>query len=596
MKACRFISSVLVLTSGIFCGHLPVYAEDIIICDPENPSCQPVDEPDTSEDDGGVEEIVICDPENPSCVSAEKDVENQSNTSGGYVLSPVDAPSGVASEAMPVELLFKVEWGSSLAVDTYWSQEGEDHFELGSGVDVSFSQDVNDSSKAVIRAQMRHWIGARKQAFGAQREDADTRAEIDIRLGESYWRRRWDSVSLRVGMLQSAWGSTSLVQPGNVINPRDQRNFGMVGPMQQDGKLAQPAVELTWSSPGKGGVELLWVPFFMADRTVLFGRDVGVLQDNNPIAANFPVVPLMKSLLDPGAWDQAQGLSSLFAFPDEDFTSSSLGARWTRTVLNTDIGVGYFWGWDRTQSLYVDEEFSELVRVVLSDEQFAQDYNFTSLAVRNPRVLELSNSIAQKQRDGEDVFAAEYQRRHTMLMDVTRYVGPIGVRADVALSPAQNFLTTDLNTVRRPSAFGAMGLSYERLFESGATLGLLAEGFVLHPFGAEDDATVFFVSEDERGDEDAQIVFIGDLLYGVAMGGTLELPELGLSSRVGGVYNVSTRDVIVQGSVRKALGDRGVGISLGGALYEGPPLSESLTPGGLYDGNDQLWLGCDGMF
>lgn len=562
------------------------HAEEEVICDPENPSCVIPSQPSTSSSEfEQVEEI--CDPENPSCVSDEVP------DSRSVLMAAPDEASLLARARQRAS--FKVDWGSSLALDTRWRGDTEDILEWGSGLDATFILEQSERSRIVMQAQLRHWMGTRKQAFVSDREDEDTRAAIDVRLGESYWLGRRGRATLRAGMLVTTWGSTALVKPSAVINPNDQRNFGMVGPSMSDGTLAHPAVELSWSKPGGVGVELLYVPFFVPDQSVLFGNDRALLQPNNPLAATFPVVPLLEQLVDPSAWEGAQTLATATSYPDEDLSTSSLGGRLTRTLWNTDLGLGYFWGWGRTPRVAIDEDVARLATILLSDEQFLQDLDFTRLVFANPEILMLSQAIGEKREAGEELFATEYQRRHTLVLDVARYLGPVGVRAEAALSPAQNFLTTQLGTVRRPSVFGAIGLSYERLLGDEGALALTAEGFLLKPFAHDSEVTQAFVPEEWRGDEETEIALIGSELYGVAAGGTLRLPEYKVDVTLGGVYNVSTRDVIGRASLRRGLSST-LGVTLGGALYEGPPLEERLTLGGLYDGNDQLWLGVDGVF
>lgn len=571
--------------------------DEEIICDPENPACAPI-EKDAAQAGEGVsesqDEETICDPENPACTGA--------SSSGGdgeprYVLEGVQKSDGEGSSGRIT--LPSLQWGSSLALDTRWSSGQEDHIESGSSVDAIWGHDFDLNTRVELRAQFRHWLGVRRDFFTSEREDVDTRAEIDVRLGESYLRRRWDVMSLRVGMLQTRWGSATLVKPGQVIQPRDQRIFGFTGPATQDGQLAHPAVELAWSRPGKSGFELLWVPFFLPDQNVLFGRDVALLQPNSPLYQSFPIVPLLEQLIAPSGWDRVQTLASSTSYPDEDLTTSSLGARWTRTIWNTDLGVGYYFGWDRTPRLYVDEDVAELATIVLTDPQFQQDFDFLGLTLRNPRVLALGNAITEKQQNGDELFSSEYGRRHTLLLDFARYVGPIGVRGELALSPAQYFLTESLGTVRRPSAFGSLGLSYERILGIEGALAIVTEGFLLRPFAHDHAWTTFFIEDvDERGDGEEQIIVIGEMLYGIALGATVSLPQWRLELRGGGVYNLSTQDVIAQASVRRGLrlesGD--LGVVLGGLLYEGPDPEEQFTLGGLYDGNDQVYLGLDGSF
>ena len=541
----------------------------------------------------GVEQI--CDPENPSCVPAEAEPEASSDEERDEAPPPGRLlPVTPVSASAPQRALFQLEWGSSLALDTCFERDTEeDILELGSALDAQLSHELSETTRVSVRAELRHWIGARRALFTSTRAPIDSRAAIDLRLGESYWLKRASRRTLRVGLLRTQWGSTTLIRPAQITNPIDQRAFGFVGPARRDGVLAQPAVELSWARPEALGVELLLVPFFVPDQRVIFGRDIALLQPNNPLSASFPVVGLLEQIVDPSAYEQAQTLVTSSSYPDEDLSTPSFGARLTRTRWHADFGLGYFFGWDRTPYVTIDEDVAALARLVLSDEAFLKDFDVVRLAVEHPELLMLNESIAQKRERGEVLLETSFRRRHTMVLDVARYVGPIGVRAEGTFSPQQTFLTTGLGSVRRPAWFGALGLSYERLLEGEGALLLTSEAFALKPMAHDAALTKALVTEDERGVISDQIAIVGEALYGVAAAASFRAPRRGVRLNLGGVFNLSTRDRIAQLSARYALSSS-LGVSLGGALYHGPEPDRALTLGGLFEDNDQLFIGLDG--
>lgn len=563
-----------------------------VICDPENPACQPA-QPEPAAP-GGRGEETICDPENPAC-SSEAPAPEPAAPQGAAPPGPTLTEPDFGTSGVGQEVSFGGSWGSSLAVDTSRDGAEEDALELGTGLDAALEYDPSVQLGVVVRGQLRHWMAGRapEDEFFWGGNAQGRRGDLEVRLGESYVTWRPGRFVVRAGHLITSWGSTDLTRPGQVINPRDQRNFGWVGPSASDGVLPQPAVEAGWSGAGWSITGLL-VPFFTPDEVVLFGRDLALASSRSPLGSSFPVASFFEQAIDPSAWEQAQGLAWSPSYPDELLRSASLGGRATATAWNTDVGLGYFWGWDRTPWVEIDEDAAQLAQILLGDEEFFQDLDFLGLVGRNPEILELSERLSEKQQMGQELFVQEYLRRHTVVADLARYVGPIGVRADVAWSPAQNFTTEELGTIRRPSIFGALGLSYERV-EGERQLGVTVEGFWLHPFGAEAAMTRWFVDPARRGEPGEDPIIVGEGLYGVAGGLSWDVPWIGTRLQAGGVYNISSRDLIARALVRRELG-WGVHGTLGWIVYEGPPPSERLTLGGLYDPNDQVILGLDGAF
>ena len=449
-------------------------------------------------------------------------------------------------------------WGTSLAFDLAREGDDEDVLEWGTGADLRLEYTQSATLKVVLQAQFRHWLGLRDISNGADGfpEYGQERAEFLARLGSSYLLWRKGQVSLRVGNLITAWGSTDLVRPGDVLNPRDFRTFGWVAPASNDGVLPQLAMELGWTGQG-WGVQGVLIPFYKPDAQVFFGRDVGV--GRAALVGVQGVGEVFRGLEDafgPSAWEQVQVLLSAPRYPDETGLTPTAGARATATVANTDLGLGYVWGWDRTP--YLSFRPGSLTRL--------------------PQL------------------GYEIKRRQTLVADLSRYLGRLGVRADVAWSPAQSFLTDELRSVRRPSIFGALGLSFEDVAAERA-FGVVMEGFALNPFGAEHSWTKALVPEEERGEAGDTVLIYGDLLYGVAAAITWDLPAVKrLRLAAGGVWNMSSRDGLGRLSLTWQPVEEGVTWSVGAQVFEGPEISDRLTLGGLYDRNDQVFFGTSGTF
>ena len=166
---------------------------------------------------------------------------------------------------------------------------------------------------------------------------------------------------------------------------------------------------------------------------------------------------------------------------------------------------------------------------------------------RHPEILTLSQQLSDRRDQGEEIVTQEIVRRHTLVLDVARYVGPIGMRADVAMSPAQTFTTVEGSSLRRPTVFSALGLGYERAAE-GAMVGMIVEGFWLEVFPADARLTRAFVQESRRGGEEDVAIIVGDRLFGVASALFVSLPDLATEIELGGVYTLSSRDLVARGT------------------------------------------------
>jgi hypothetical protein len=561
------LASKPLIVSLILLAALPSAARaDELICDPEDPSCVPEAAPSA---DG---EEVICDPEDPSCAAPEA--------------AQAPAPRVVQVGASGPEVVASAAWGTGLALDLQWA-DGEDIAEWSTAVDMGARVTVSPRFKLVIEGQLRHWTAA-------QRGLGSPRAELVTRAGEVWAGWQGDGWSLRAGNMLNPWGVTALVRPADIVNPRDLRSPTYLGPGAWGQRIAQPALEAAisgdaWSLTG------LVIPFFVPDQVALFGRDAAILSPRTVVGANFPVYSLLGALLSPAANEEVQSVFAAAGAPDETPGNVSLGMRAATTIANTDLAIGYLWGWDRTPWIKVDEDVGELVRIAAADGKVFQDLDLVGFFARNRNVLAISNRISQKSKAGEQLMQIEALRRHTLTLEGARYVGPIGVRADLALSPAQTFSTTSFNTFRRPSAFGALGLSWDDLLSDERIISINVEGFWQHLWAHDSALTRAFVPESRRGDPEDEALIFGDDFYGVAAALMWDLPVLELRAQLGGTFNISSRDGFASLRVERAILDWMKGV-VGVTIHEGPDPAKRLTLGGLLDPNDQAFVGLEGRY
>lgn len=509
----------------------------------------------------------------------EADGDSESGAAG--------VPSGSTS--------FAGRWASGIAVDTGWEGGGEDVVEMDNALSFQLEQPFGERWKVRAEAQFEHWMGGKRNEGGADLlVNADEpRAAAEFRLGESYLLYQGDRWTFRAGHLVTSWGRTSLFRPAAVVNARDFR-----GGLQPGGSgrtvRPQPSVEIGYVQPN-WQLEGVLVPFFTPHRVTLFGRDTAAVATGNTGAGDtFPPLQAAESLLDPSLYEEAQPLLLAREQPDELPGNASGGIRLTGTRWNTDFGAGVYLGWDRTPTLRLDEDLRRLVRLAVEDGRVLRDFDLQGFLERNPEAAELGRRVATKRARGRRLYRSYYERRHTLVLDAARYVGPVGVRFDATFSPARTFLTRSLASVRRPSVETALGLSWERLVE-GRPLTVTVEGTWLHPFGADSAPTRWFVPASRRGNGDREIAMFGRNWWAVAGAFDWALPWWDLRAQTGAFADLANGGWVGRAEISRRWASW-LETGVRGVVFEGPSGTDDLSIGGLYDRNDRVGLFARGEF
>lgn len=494
---------------------------------------------------------------------------------------------------------FLGRYSSALAVDTSFDGGGEDIVELSTELYMQLDYDLSLQTRIFVSGRFTHWIGGKEnqEQFNALVNATGVRTHYEALLDEAYVRHRPGSWTLTVGNLRTPWGSTDLVRPGDVINPGDlSAGAGIAGAGSAGGggALLPQLTAMASYSGSSWSLTALLVPFFVPNRVSVFGRDSSLANPRNTLVAEqMPILLLFEQLIDPSRHDDFQPVLTATRRPHDTPRGASVGLRGTTTFANTDLGLGAFYGWDRTPWMYMDEDMKELLGLMVNDGQVLEDFDFTGFIRRNPRALSISNRLSAKAGEGEELFYSEYRRRATLVADGARYIGPIGVRADLAFSPSRTFFTTELQPERRASVFAALGLSYEILDEE-APLAVIVEGFALYPFARDSAINQAFVPTADRA-EQGDLAIIGDGYYGVAAGLMWGTPLWDLDLQIGGLYSISGGDWLGTAAVTRPW-KSWLRTRVGLAYFDGPDPAQKLTLGGLYRTNDQVFFALDGTF
>ena len=243
-----------------------------------------------------------------------------------------------------------------------------------------------------------------------------------------------------------------------------------------------------------------------------------------------------------------------------------------------------FWpAWDRTPSVTLDPDLQTVLGVIVNDPLFLQDLDAVGLFTRNPEVAQLQGQVSERAQAGQKVFDIHYERWHVVGVDAQTYLGPLGVRADVAWTPARHFVTANFQTLRRASIHGALGLSYEA---GEGELTLLAEGFWLHAFAQDDDTAA------------QRPLLFGHDFTGLTFGVRADLdPGFGipLVLQAGGTLFLKQLDYVVAPQLTWRVTES-TRLFAGGQFFVAPSDAEGLTLGALFDTTDQVFLGLQQSF
>lgn len=554
--------------------NISTLAAQETIFDPENPAFS--DEVSEEDDDGADEadrrgqSQIIVDPENPAFDVPPDDIR----------------PSPQPAAPVFGNTEWRLDYELGTLVDPGWGPRGRDSLEILGGLGMRLRHDVSEQTRVVVAGRFSYWAGA------GRRFD-DWRTLYEPRLDRAYLVHRPGRWSLAFGQMRNSWGSTDIVRPGDVIDPVDMRN-----PATSDG-LGAALAQLSATAGYSGrdwSLRAVLVPFFHGNRMALFGRDTALANERNPIVADqLPFLLLAEELIHPSNQEQIQPFLQATQRPMDLPINASGGLRGTWTVERTDLGLGVFYGWDRTPWVTLDEDMRELLVIIAEDGQVFEDYDFIAFTGRNPEIIEISRRLSQKAEEGETLFSSEFRRRTTVLADFARYLGPIGVRGDVAFSPRRVFYTTDFEPVWRASVFSALGLSYERLLDGVRPLALTLEGFWLHPFSADSAIHRLMVPEEDGGGAEDELLLFDDGYYGVAAAATWHTGWWELEIQGGGMATIAPGDVIARVSISRPWRP-GIRTTIGANLFFGPDPGEVLTLGGLWAHNDRIHLAIGGQF
>ncbi len=523
----------------------------------------------------------IFDPENPG--AAEESEEE-----------PESSPEEEDEEEERPQYRGATEWDVTYDMGLRFSpdtQRGRDEQEVVGQLGLALRHDISPRSRAVLRGHFNYWAASGRQ-------NQEWRAFYEPRLDRAYVVHRRDEWSFRAGQQRTSWGSTDIIRPGDMIDPRDLRDpAGGAGLGSGLGQLSGVA---TYSGADRWNWQFVMVPFYQSDRVSVFGRDTSLIQERAPglgapVGGELPIplIEVAETVLAPINTDQGESFIWASQTPQALPKNISGGVRTTATFRGTDVGLGAYLGWDQVPELFVDEDGLELLEIMVEDGQVFQDFDLGAFVERNPEAQGPLSGVGQRLAMGESLGELRYRRRATLLVDGARYVGPIGVRSDVAFNPQRVFYTTGFEAVQRASIFGVLGLSYERLLDGERPLSLTVEGFWLHPFDGQGRVHDWFVGEEASADE--ELVLVEDGYMGVASAVSWSTGWSDVELSAGGIASIRPGDVIGRIELEKPWRSE-FRTAIGAQWFWGPDPAEELSAGGLWRNGDRIVLSARGRF
>ena len=250
---------------------------------------------------------------------------------GGAVVS---APALEVGGSLSVP--FRAGWGN-MTDGKSWDR---DSMENGSctvdpdlKLDLSFSSDKADF-KAVINAN-----------------EGDLEDNLFDELSLTFY---GDNVTTALGWQKVVWGKGDKVHVLDLLNPMDYTDF--LNPDYLDRKIAQPMISVSIPHSLNGRLELVYVPFFNADKMATEGRWMMNEMEKKVTGVTGIVTAQAAGIVD--TYSRIMFLSkysSIDAFlPDTNTLEyGQAGTRLTATLGQVDLGAIYYVGRNRTPSVSI---------------------------------------------------------------------------------------------------------------------------------------------------------------------------------------------------------------------------------------------------
>jgi hypothetical protein len=555
-----FVGCLLISSQLFLCGAL---------------HAQPNSDPDESvaiEDSGsGEDEIRISDDDEGIKIGDEDEIK----------IGGEEPPAPEVEEAPP-----RVRYGGYLydrfSMDMLHEGKGEDVFDNRFRANLYTTISFPAGARIFIEGDLRHFVVGEtsREPPWYLFNSRNVKARHELELGEAYVYLPNRFLNLRVGNQIMRWGSGVFNKPTDVLNPTDMRE-GLVNDLEAP-LVPVPMVHLD-RDLGPVNIAGVWIPFFVQNKVNLLGQDWSALggfaaHPGLPGAAAMGAMAgQMQGLLHPTIEDRMQPLLLASDPPPDDLTGSQLGVRMQTRVLGADVGLQYFWGWDKFPITKINQQAFELLSMTSGLDKNSPDYGKTLLEMMGTvEGLLFNDDGTSKSLTMNDLFRSHYERQHVVGGDLAAVLfNKVTLTLNGAWSPERTlYLASDAGMpapVRKQAFSYAVGLEYHK----GAWFDVMLEWYQFHVLGLDDGEELFLIDDQLSMVTAAVIVRF------------LEFDAMEL--RLSGMYEVSMRNWFFFPRLSyKFTQDlrAGAGVMMQGVL----PGGNQAGPAGLFDQNDSAYL------
>lgn len=246
------------------------------------------------------------------------------------------------------------------------------------------------------------------------------RTDFEVLPAESYVELTLPWLDLRAGLLTTVWGVNDLVNPNDVLNPRDLR-LGLLTEAEAT-RLATLGLKADVYRAGFH-LSLLWQPIFVPHRIDVFGSDYALFGPGVP--PQFSAIgALAEDLVDDSAAGSAQEVLLATKRP-RPLVGSTLGVRLTRSWGGFDLALQYVWGYQRLPVLRLRKDLAlALAPLFLRPDP-------------TPSAAELAGLAGLLLGGGDLPLQQTFQRQHQVGASLSKGLWKLVLELDVSFSTAR---------------------------------------------------------------------------------------------------------------------------------------------------------------
>ena len=323
-----------------------------------------------------------------------------------------------------------------------------------------FSELTYASAKAAVTVSPRLAVvleGLFEYEVQTDWEDTQAAYKFILWSGKAKW--SLGPVDLTVGQQHVSWGLADVINPTDLINPRDYDRFldlelGYT-------KLPAPMARLEWYLPKSLKIDVVALPFFVPARFHVVEADVALF------AHDFPLFYVLNQVRSNPDWYRVERALDLW-YPgweedldalledqnffdvrtrhlDDDFTHAEGALRFSGKAGSVDFSTSYFYLWDDIPTLHLNPAFTDLIGAMATTPA-----GYTPI----PRPRDIDPAVIL------EPFTIAYHRTHAIGADVGTSLEGFGLRAEGVYTFAKYTYTENLGTRTRPVLDAVLNVDY----------------------------------------------------------------------------------------------------------------------------------------